>query len=170
MTETTIINVLPCRDVAGGQSSLIDDQRGILYASKPLKKFIRELCPPNPLAKDRIGQVVIVGDVLWWHGKFGTVDRLDLAMGMARLDGVDGRWAALDDAIRCPRPCQHMPQFANWTKLRDAMLVDGADIQMLGGEGVGSMHKNWIRLPDCTWRKPHLGAELKDAQSECVGY
>lgn len=195
MNEITQIDVLPCRDVVSNAA--------IVVTGGPLESLEIVKSDGTPyetevksVAKDEIGQDVVVGDVLWWHGKFCLVDGLDVTLNKAHLDNAIGNWTDLSDAIRCPRPGELMTHFDGSHELLEDMLADGAKfVEPIDYE---REYPWWTRSPDCTWRKPHPGAELKDlvhrgpaahiepipnaigtpafvnlsadAQAECVGY
>lgn len=196
MNEITQIDVLPCRDVVLTNEEMIaaNYANGVTHAQ--MKKVVSELnwlLAVEPLSeamsgavketvvKDAIGQDVVVGDVLWMDGRLRLVDGLDATLNKAHLDNVIGRWSRLSDAIRCPRPGELMPYFPRWREMASAMQDGGAVFE--NGQGdywdtspitrrmAFNAEAHWYRRsPSCTWRKPHLGAELKDAQSECVGF
>lgn len=98
--------------------------------------------------RDRIGQDVRVGDVLWHDGEFFPVLSIDSRMP---------KWAIIDRpvglacgigieairAIRCPRPGEPVPDFDGWRDMAMAMQSAGADLVM-----------RTSRSPDCTWRQP----------------
>lgn len=154
MTETTIINVLPCRDVAP-QTVEIEVTSGTL---QPGTFAVLDW---KSKAQDAIGQDVVVGDVLWRDGRFCLVDGLDVTLNKAHLDNVIGNWAGLSEAIRCPRPGESMPYFAHWDELKCAMAADGAKFYEPIYWSVSHPNANWVRRHDCAWRKPHPGAESR---------
>lgn len=201
MTETMIINVLPCRDI---EPLLV-----VMYHKTPktFQEALDEVYPPidykpvireqKPAVKDAIGQDVVVGDVLWRDGRFYEV-MLNPGWGLVAHSGYRGFTVKNSQAIRCPRPGEIMPCFGAWSEMLYAMQEDGAKIDCRHLFNPTPESINYIRSPDCTWRKPHPGAELNDmvhrgppariepipnaigtpafvnlstdAQSECVGY